>query len=92
VCGTSVATPEVTEDGSMMFAKNSDRDPNEAQVLESVPRQSHDETAVKLTYAEFPQADESYAALLSRPWWMWGAETGARYHRRDFRSSEVKDR
>ncbi|MEM2920683.1 MAG: carcinine hydrolase/isopenicillin-N N-acyltransferase family protein, partial [Candidatus Bathyarchaeia archaeon] len=77
MCDILVATSEATENGEMIFAKNSDRDPNEAQVLEFVPRRASNETVVKMTYTEFPQAEESYAILLSRPWWMWGAEMGA---------------
>lgn len=77
MCDVLVVTPDATENGEMIFAKNSDRDPNEAQVLDFVPRQSHLESTVKLTYVELPQVEESYATLLSRPWWMWGAEMGA---------------
>jgi len=77
MCDILVATPKATENGIMLFAKNSDRDPNEAQILEIIPRKRHDEGKVKLTYVEFPQAEETYAVILSRPWWIWGAEMGA---------------
>ena len=76
MCDILVATPKATEEKVMLFAKNSDRDPNEAQVLEVIPRQKHEEETVKLTYVEFPQAKETYAVILSRPWWIWGAEMG----------------
>ncbi|WP_087036615.1 C69 family dipeptidase [Thermococcus litoralis] len=76
MCDILVATPKATKERVMLFAKNSDRDPNEAQVLEVIPRQKHEEEAVKLTYVEFPQVKETYAVILSRPWWIWGAEMG----------------
>jgi dipeptidase len=77
MCDVLIATPKATENGEMIFAKNSDRDPNEAQILEFIPRKEHSEEKVKLTYIEFPQVKETYAVILSRPWWMWGAEMGA---------------
>ena len=78
MCDTFVALPPVTGDGSVIFGKNSDREPNEAQVLEYHPGRVHKLPAnVKCTYLEIPQVQETYATLLSRPFWMWGAEMGA---------------
>lgn len=76
MCDILIATPSVTKNKEMLFAKNSDRKPNEAQVIEYLPRQQHQEERVDLTYVSVPQATETYAVLLSRPWWMWGAEMG----------------
>ena len=76
MCDILVATPKATKEKTMIFAKNSDRDPNEAQILEVIPRQKHEEESVRLTYVEFPQVGETYAVILSRPWWIWGAEMG----------------
>ncbi|MFN3134734.1 MAG: C69 family dipeptidase [Candidatus Kryptonium sp.] len=76
MCDILIATPKVTKENIMIFAKNSDRDPNEAQIIEFIPRQKHVESKVKLTYVEFPQVKETYAVILSRPWWMYGAEMG----------------
>ena len=80
MCDILVATPAVTREGVMLFAKNSDRDPNEAQVLERHPRLKPHEPVVQLTYTSFPQAEETYSTIMSRPWWMWGAEMGANEH------------
>ncbi|MEM0382069.1 MAG: C69 family dipeptidase [Nitrososphaerota archaeon] len=76
MCDILVATPRATKERVMLFAKNSDRDPNEAQVLELIPRKKHEEGEVKLTYVEFPQVGETYSIIISRPWWTWGAEMG----------------
>ena len=78
MCDTVVAVGDATADGSVILAKNSDREPNEAQVLTHVPRAHHEPgTTVKCTYVEVPQVPETYEVLLSRPFWMWGCEMGA---------------
>src|SRR3954470_9527906 len=65
----------------VMFAKNSDRDPNEAQVLRWYPAADHEPgSTVRCTWIEVPQAVRTHATVLSQPWWMWGAEMGANEH------------
>src|SRR4051794_16854068 len=64
-----------------MFAKNSDRDPNEAQVLRWHASADHAPgDTVRCTWVEIPQAPHTHAVVLSQPWWMWGAEVGANEH------------
>jgi len=58
------------------FAKNSDRSPNEVQLLEYHPEKTGLRGMVSCTYISIPQAERTYAVLLSRPQWMWGAEMG----------------
>ena len=77
MCDTIVALPSVTSDGKVYFAKNSDREPNEAQYLDLVPGGSHDPgSEVQCTYIKIPQVEKTYTVLLSKPYWMWGAEMG----------------
>ena len=59
-----------------VFAKNSDRSPNEVQVTEFYPARHGLTGEVACTYLSIPQVSDTYAVLLSRPIWMWGAEIG----------------
>jgi secernin len=62
-----------------LFAKNSDRSPNEPQVLESYPRRNAGGT-LRTTYLEIDDAG-AHALVGSRPSWMWGLEHGVNEHR-----------
>jgi secernin len=78
VCDTFVALPPFTADGSVIFGKNSDREPNEAQALEHHPAAEYPKgRRLRCTYRSIPQVRRTLATLLSRPFWMWGAEMGA---------------
>ncbi|HJL15664.1 MAG TPA: C69 family dipeptidase [Sandaracinaceae bacterium LLY-WYZ-13_1] len=81
MCDTMVALGNATRDGVTLFAKNSDRHPNEAQAVERVPAATHPPgSRVRCTYLAVPQAPRTHAALLCRPFWMWGAEMGVNEH------------
>lgn len=78
MCDTLVALGNATQSGYSLFAKNSDRDPNEAHELRWYPRQEiASPQRVKCTYIDIPQVNETFAVLLSKPFWIWGAEMGA---------------
>jgi dipeptidase len=78
MCDTFVALSNSTKDGSVLFAKNSDRDPNEAHqiVIFSAAKHAKGEM-VKCTYVEIPQVEQTYQVILSKPFWIWGAEMGS---------------
>ncbi|GGJ37914.1 peptidase C69 family protein [Neoroseomonas lacus] len=78
MCDTMVALPSATATGAVLFAKNSDRERNEAQFLEQRPAARHAPgSLVRCSYIDIPQSAETQAVLLSRPFWCWGAEIGA---------------
>lgn len=77
MCDTLVS---ITDDG-VLFAKNSDRDPNEAQLLRWVAAADHEPgSEVACSWISIPQVAHTHAVLLSQPWWIWGAEMGANQH------------
>ena len=81
MCDTLVALSNSTENGVVLFAKNSDRDPNEAHYLEMIEAEDFDiNSSVKCTYIEIPQVSHTYSVLLGKPFWIWGAEMGANEH------------
>ncbi|MBS1786479.1 MAG: C69 family dipeptidase [Acidobacteria bacterium] len=81
MCDTIVAVPPATANNAVWFGKNSDREPGEAQIVEHLPAQKFSSPAKsQCTYVELPQAAETFEVVLSRPFWMWGAEMGANSH------------
>ena len=77
MCDTMVALGNSTKDGCVIFAKNSDRQPNEPHVMIRIPRKKHDQgEMVKCTYIEIDQAEETFEVMLLKPSWIWGCEMG----------------
>jgi len=75
VCDLLVALPPATVEGSTLFAKNSDRPPDEPQRLEWHPPRL--ESVTTTTYLTIPgSAGDTVGFLGSRPDWMWGVEHG----------------
>jgi dipeptidase len=76
MCDTFVVvSPE-----AVWLAKNSDREPGEAQGVEHLPRARHSSATLRTTHVTIDQASETFEVVLSRPSWMWGAEMGANEH------------
>lgn len=81
MCDTIVVTPQASQDGVMLFGKNSDRQPNEAHQLADFPAADHPSSSqLKCTYITISQVEHTHAVLLAKPFWMWGAEMGANEH------------
>ena len=76
MCDCLVALAPATAAGRTLWAKNSDRPPDEAQRLEWHPARS-DDGPVRATHVEVAAAPGPTLGVLgSRPWWMWGFEHG----------------
>ena len=81
MCDTIVALSNSTKLSHTIFAKNSDRPPNEAQIVKHIPRQEFDSgTSLQCTYIEIPQVQNVNALFLSKPFWIWGGEMGVNEH------------
>jgi len=76
MCDTFIALPFITKNKTIIFGKNSDREPNEAQAIVRLPRRKNIEKNVLCTFIEIPQVSESYEVIMSKPFQMWGAEMG----------------
>jgi len=77
MCDTFGIGAEMAGSGISIFAKNSDREADEAQLVISVPPQCHPEgDTLQCTHTAIPQVRSTYALVLSKPFWLWGAEMG----------------
>lgn len=78
MCDTYVALNTATLDKSVIFGKNSDRKISEAQIITFSPHKRYSkEQDLKCTHISIPQVSETNAVILSKPFWIWGAEMGA---------------
>ena len=75
MCDSLVALAPATADGRTIFAKNSDRPPQEAQVIERRGPGRAD-GPVRCTYIEVDGVPETIGVTGSRPEWQWGFEHG----------------
>jgi secernin len=76
-CDTLVATGTETADRSVIFAKNSDRLPDECQHLRVYSSHEWEKDAtVHCQYVTLPQVCRTYRVLGSQPFWLWGFEHG----------------
>uniref|UniRef100_G3NLN3 Secernin 3 n=1 Tax=Gasterosteus aculeatus aculeatus TaxID=481459 RepID=G3NLN3_GASAC len=80
-CDTFVALPPSTEGQRVIFGKNSDRPCDEVQEVVYLPARDHGAgEKLECTYIEIEQVAHTYAVVLSKPAWLWGAEMGANEH------------
>lgn len=80
-CDTFVALPPATAEGCVVFGKNSDRPEDEVQEVVYKSAADHAPgSVVSCTYIDIPQVSHTFAVVLSKPAWMWGAEMGANEH------------
>jgi len=77
MCDSMIANRDRTRCGYSIFGKASDRAVNEPQPFIFVPAADHvPGTKVKTTRIEVEQVPHTYAMILSKPSWIWGAEIG----------------
>jgi len=80
-CDSVVALPPLTRGTRPIFAKNSDRPPDEAQPLMQAAAVDHAPgSKLRCQYIEIDQVDHTHAFLGSRPYWLWGCEHGVNEH------------
>lgn len=75
MCDSLVALAPATAGGRTIFAKNSDRPPDEYQVVEQHPSR-HVDGPQRCTYIEVEGGRDVIGVVGSRPWWQWGFEHG----------------
>ncbi len=77
MCDTFAVGPSFTAGQVSIFAKNSDREPDETQLVLSLPgKHCQQDELLQCTYIAIPQARATRAVVICRPFWMWGAEMG----------------
>ena len=77
MCDTFAMGSARTQSGEWIFAKNSDREPDEAQIVVSISKKDHNQgESLKCTYIEIPQVRITNALVICKPLWIWGAEMG----------------
>lgn len=80
MCDSLVILPHCNAEKSTILAKNSDREPDEAQEVVHYKASNQKEGKLKCTYIEIPQASKTHEVFLSKPFQMWGAEMGVNEH------------
>jgi dipeptidase len=75
MCDTFIYIPS-SKTASIIFGKNSDREPNEAQQIVCYPAKTREKATVKTTFIEVEHPKEICEVILSKPFQMFGAEMG----------------
>jgi len=81
MCDTVVALSNATKDGSIIFAKNSDRQPNEPLLHLKISRKTFPKNStLRCTYIDIEQVEKTNEIFIAKPSWMWGCEMGTNEH------------
>lgn len=75
-----IVPPSFSSTGNMLFAKNSGREPNEAQSILRIPAQEQPDEVLMCTYISIPQVAYTHEILVSKPYHTWGVEMGTNHH------------
>lgn len=76
MCDTFFSPSPFNKNGHAIFAKNSDREPNEAQQIVRYPRQTRSDKKIKTTFITVDCPEIAFEVIVSKPFQMWGAEMG----------------
>ena len=79
MCDTFVVMPSSSKNHKTWFAKNSDRSPNEPNLIIYTKAKEYNTATnptVKLTYISIPQVESTNSVLMVKPSWTWGCEMG----------------
>ncbi|MGK0290675.1 MAG: hypothetical protein ACI86H_002134 [bacterium] len=67
----------IRKNGVTFFAKNTVRNPSEAQLVYRIPAVQGDrEKKLKTTYIDIEQVENRYGVILHKPFWSWGGDMG----------------
>jgi dipeptidase len=80
MCDTFVIPPSLSASGHWIFAKNSDREPNEAQQWMYIPAGTRDRDQVHTSFIDVDHPRDYHGMWLSRPFHLWGGEMGVNDH------------
>ncbi|CAF4102463.1 unnamed protein product [Rotaria sordida] len=76
-----VAMDDVTDDGSIIFGKNSDRQTNEPLSIRYIPSAIYPSNSkIRTTYIEIDQVEKTHSCILFSPTNIYGAEMGFNSH------------
>ena len=76
MCDTFSVMHSHSASGMPIFAKNSDRDPNEPQIFVQIEKSSETSSSIRTSFIDIEGYPRVYDVLLSKPVWLWGGEMG----------------
>lgn len=80
MCDTFFSPSHFNLRGNPILAKNSDREPNEAQQISRFPAHTRAQKRVQATFIVVECPEQAHEIILSKPFQMWGAEMGVNVH------------